>query len=73
MGKCGVVQKIEISKMKMTLKMKGCIPPGTVKLHSKVQISVLGLGVDFVLPLSQQQQEEQQQQPLTKIYQKGEC
>ena len=29
---------------------------------SKVQTSVLGLGVDFVFPLSQQEQEEQQQQ-----------
>ena len=33
-----------------------------VKLQSKVQASVLGLGVDFVFPLSQEQQEEQQQQ-----------
>ena len=34
------------------------------------------LGVDFALPLSQEEEEEQQQQeqePLTKIYQKGEC
>ena len=31
-----------------------------VKLQSKVQTSVLGLGVDFVLPLSQQQEEEQE-------------
>ena len=32
----------------------------------------LGLGVDFVLPLSQQQQQQQQQQqePPTKIYRK---
>ena len=28
---------------------------------SKVQTSVLGLGVDFVSPLSQQQQQEQEQ------------
>ena len=35
-----------------------------VKLQSKVQTSVLGLGVDFVSPLSQQQeQQEQQQEP----------
>ena len=33
-----------------------------VKLQSKVQTSVLGLGVDFVLPLSQEQEEEEQQQ-----------
>ena len=33
-----------------------------VKLQSKVQTSVLGLGVDFVLPLSQQQEQEQEQQ-----------
>ena len=33
-----------------------------IKLQSKVQTSVLGLGVDFVLPLSQQEQQEQQQQ-----------
>ena len=37
--------------------------------------AVLRLGVDFVLPLSQQeeQQQEEQEKPLTKIYQKGEC
>ena len=29
---------------------------------SKVKTSVLGLGVDFVFPLSQQQQQQQQQQ-----------
>ena len=28
----------------------------------KVQTSVLGLGVDFVLPLSQQEQQEQQEE-----------
>ena len=33
-----------------------------VKLQSKVQTSVLRLGVDFVFPLSQQQQEQEQQQ-----------
>ena len=33
-----------------------------IKLQSEVQTSVLGLGVDFVLPLSQQQQEEQEEQ-----------
>ena len=33
-----------------------------VKLQSKVQTSVLGLGVDFVLPLSQQQQQQEQEQ-----------
>ena len=33
-----------------------------VKLQSKVQTSVLGLGVDFILPLSQQQQQEEQQE-----------
>ena len=38
-----------------------------VKLQSQVQTSVLGLGVDFVLPLSQQEQ-----QPPPKIYQKSE-
>ena len=31
-----------------------------VELQSKVQTSVLGLEVDFVLPLSQEQEEEQQ-------------
>ena len=30
-----------------------------VKLQSKVQTSVFELGVDFVLPLSQEQEEEQ--------------
>ena len=34
---------------------KSCI----VKLQSQVQTSVLGLGVDFVLPLSQQQEQEE--------------
>ena len=34
-----------------------------VKLQSKVQTSVLGLGVDFVFPLSQQQQQEEEQPP----------
>ena len=39
---------------------------------------VFRLGVDFVLPLSQEEQEEeeqeeQEQEPPTKIYQKGEC
>ena len=33
-----------------------------VKLQSKVQASVLGLGVDFVFPLSQEQQEQQQEE-----------
>ena len=42
-----------------------------VKLQSQVQTSVMGLGVDFVLPLSQQEQQQQQEAPLTKIYQKG--
>ena len=33
---------------------------------------VFRLGVDFVLPLSQEQEQEQEQEePLTKIYQKG--
>ena len=33
---------------------------------------VFRLGVDFVLPLSQEQQQQQQEEePLTKIYQKG--
>ena len=36
------------------------------------------LGVDFVSPLSQEEegeeeQEEQEQEPITKLYQKGEC
>ena len=35
-----------------------------VKLQSKVQTSVLGLGVDFLSPLSQQQ--EQQEEPFCK-------
>ena len=36
---------------------------------------VLRLRVEFVLPLSQEeeQQEQEEQEPLTKIYQKGEC
>ena len=34
---------------------------------------VFRLGVDFVLPLSQEEEEEkQEEEPLTKIYQKGE-
>ena len=44
-----------------------------VKLQSKVQTSVLGLGVDFVFPLSQQkqQQEQQQEQPPPKYIRRG--
>ena len=35
-------------------------------------LSLVRLGVDFVLPLSQEkQQQQQQQEPLTKIYQWG--
>ena len=42
----------------------------------KLQAKVFRLGVDFVLPLSQEeqqeeQQEEEQQEPPTKIFQKG--
>ena len=33
-----------------------------IKLQSKVQTSVLGLGVDFVFRLSQQEQEQEQQE-----------
>ena len=33
-----------------------------VKLQSKAKVSVLGLGVDFVFPLSQQKQQEQQEE-----------
>ena len=33
-----------------------------VKLQSKVQTSVLGLGVDFVFPLLQKQEHEQEQE-----------
>ena len=33
---------------------------------------IFRLGVDFVLPLSQQEEKEQEQ-PLTKTYQKGMC
>ena len=40
-----------------------------VKLQSKVQTSVLGLGVDFVLPLSQQ--EEQQEEQECKTFHRG--
>ena len=32
---------------------------------------VFRLGVDFVLPLSQQEEQEQEEEPLTKIYQKA--
>ena len=38
------------------------LPDIFVKLQSQVQTSVLGLGVEFALPLSQQQEQEQQQQ-----------
>ena len=44
--------------------------------HCQTPGLVFRLGVDFVLPLSQQQEEEQeeeQEEPLTKINQKGEC
>ena len=39
----------------------------------KKNFGVFRLGVDFVLPLSQEEQEqqEQEQEPPTKIYQKG--
>ena len=45
-----------------------------VKLQAK-SVLQCRLGVDFVLPLSQQQKEQQQQEqePLNKIYQKGTC
>ena len=33
-----------------------------VKLQSKVQASALGLGVDFVSPLSQEQEQQQEQE-----------
>ena len=47
-----------------------------IHLLSNSSLSPVRLGVDFVLPLSQQeeqeeQEEEEQEQPLTKIYQKG--
>ena len=38
------------------------LPLFIVKLQSLVKTSVLGLGVEFALPLSQQQEQEQQQQ-----------
>ena len=41
-----------------------------VKLQSQVLTSVLGLGVNFVLILSQQEQHKEEE-PFTKIYQKG--
>ena len=41
-------------------KSKAALAKNTiVKLQSQVQTSVLGLGVDFVLPLSQQQEQEE--------------
>ena len=46
-------------------------------LLSNSSLSLVRLGVDFVLPLSQEEQQEQeeedQEEPLTKIYPKGEC
>ena len=33
-----------------------------VKLQSQAQTSVLGLGVDFLIPLSQQREQEQQEE-----------
>ena len=41
-----------------------------VKLQSKVQTSVLGLGVDFVSPLLQQQ-EQQEEEPPPKSIRRG--
>ena len=41
-----------------------------VKLQSEVQASALGLGVDFVFPLSQQEQQQEQQQPPPKYTRK---
>ena len=40
------------------------------KVFCQTPDQVFRLGVDFVLPLSQEQEQEE---PLTKIYQKGEC
>ena len=45
-----------------------------VKLHSNVQTSVFGLGVDFVLPLSQQQdqkEQEEEEEPPLKSFRRG--
>ena len=42
-----------------------------VKPQSKVQTSVLGQGVDFVFPLSQQQEQEQEKQPPPKSSRRG--
>ena len=50
------------------------LPDIFVKLQSQVQTSVLGLGVEFALPLSQQQeqqQEQQQQEPPPKSFRRG--
>ena len=45
-----------------------------VKLQSDVQTSVFGLGVDFVLPLSQQQdqkEQEEEEEPPLKSFRRG--
>ena len=51
----------------------GCRMLSNSSPKSKVQTSVLGLGVDFVSPLSQEQQEqqEQQQEPPPKSIKRG--
>ena len=60
-----IVQKTFVIPQKVLNKIKlHCVKTHwfVVKLQSKVQTSVLGLGVDFVLPLSQQEQEQEEQQ-----------
>ena len=42
--------------------VEGLFIRSVVKFQSQVQTSVLGLGVDFVLPLSQQEKEQKQEQ-----------
>ena len=39
-----------------------------LQLAYPTQLQLVGEGVDFVLPLSQEQEEEEEEQPPTKIY-----
>ena len=65
------------SKMRVTLRMKITFISSilTAALYCRTPGLVFSLGVDFVLPLSQEEEEEEEEEeePLPKIYQKGVC
>ena len=55
-----------IQKTPKVLKKNHILYCTIVKLQSQVQNLVLGLGVDFVLPLSQQEEQKQEEDPQSK-------